>query len=372
MIRRIRSLLARITPLRALYHYYRRWALMRNKGATLLISTIPRSGTWYMRYFFHALDALAGGNKHPDLFALHDIVTAHSHKTLANLGIDNFLVDHYTCPGFHMLPESEKRQWQQLVNEMGATEFQEQLAPMLKWYAPQVNERSRICFIYRNPMDQYLSPARLYAERMAHVPTALRATAEDPLVTPQWPEVREVYRVQYDGDPYGFYMSKYQECRVLDAYIIQFLTFVEMRKRFPESILLVPFDEIQRDPEKQMQKIAQFAGVALDPQTLKQFITQACDITSKDKMKTFEEKLGHSLSARRSDLENEENNIRGQVRKNHITATPRPKWQDAFTRDDMVYVKVRLEAFGIALDDISLEFKETVNSRINERALRAV
>jgi hypothetical protein len=163
MIKKMIFLLARMTPLRKLYHYYRR----PGASATLLISTIPRSGTWYMKYFFHVLDDLAGGDKHPDLFALHDVVTAHSHKVLPNLGIDNFLVDHYTCPGFHMLPLSQRKQWQELVDEMGAAAFQKELAQMLHGYAPQVNKRSKICFIYRNPLDQYLSPARRYAERMA-------------------------------------------------------------------------------------------------------------------------------------------------------------------------------------------------------------
>jgi hypothetical protein len=177
--------------------------------------------------------------------------------------------------------------------------------------------------------------------------------------------VLEAYHEHYDNDPYDFYMSKYQASRSLDAYIIQFMTFVEMRKRFPDQILMVPFDDIQRCPEEKLQEIVEFIGIPLDQDKRTQYIAQACHITSKENMKKFEEQLGYSLSARRSEVTDETpDNMIAQVRKNHITITKRPKWQDAFTRDDMRYVKERLEAFGIMPEDISPDFRDNMQAHI--------
>src|SRR5712671_1896023 len=114
----------------------------RNELPMAVISTTPRSGTWYNHYLFGTYNNLLLGNplKH---------VAAQNFDVLQGLQLNTSIV-HANCPGFEPSLDLAPLQgvrgnpyaWGDLYLDANPN-----------WYSPERNSDTRYVFINRNPLD---------------------------------------------------------------------------------------------------------------------------------------------------------------------------------------------------------------------------
>lgn len=269
-----------------------------------ILSTIPRSGTWFLRYAISFLRHLESGGRIDDrltgrvvgdpagprfdfsrfkggpLFAVKEILPA-----------EHLFIGHTVCPGFATLARRFAWWSQTSFHVRGYDYFHEglnyrytpvELAPY-DYVAVQVAALERaaargrsapIALVYRNPLDQAASYFRYGQE---HKDPAYNRFDGVPLATV----------------PFRDYLLR----AALPSYARQFVSFQTLAEMYPHQVRLFSYERLMADRVGTLGEIlGHLAGGRRDWA----FLEDAVFLSRRGNMRAIEEAIGHSLDGTRS------------------------------------------------------------------------
>lgn len=266
-----------------------------------VLSTIPRSGTWFLRYAISFLchleaggridDRLTGkiiGNPFGPRFDFGRFRGGPLFKVGNTLPADHLFIGHTVCPGFE--PEVTKW-WAQTPFHVPGYDYLHEgmnyhytpvdLAPYD--YAPidgkalekaaRKGTGGRIVLVHRNPLDQISSYLHYCCE---HVSLAYNAFRGRPLRTVS--------------------LRDYMFGGALASYAKQFISYQQQARRYPDLVRLVPYERLMEHPVETLAAILDhLAGAPRDHAML----ADAVALARIDHMKAIEAELGRSLDGTR-------------------------------------------------------------------------
>lgn len=314
-----------------------------------LLSTIPRSGTWYTRYFFRFYhEYLLGRN--PGIQQVNEVVTdARRYSDFSQtLGFSSFHMDHFTCPGFAASGLPEVEAWNALVQASGRGPFEKDMQEHFAGFSPEKSD-NRLIFIYRHPFSQYLSTVK---------GLALQGDSDGvlPPFNPQWPVGQALFKnAPAPEQSFQYYLEGFRKSNLMEAWLIHFVSFHAMRRQYPGRILMVPFEEMMQSPKSWLLKMLAFIGQDTSGAVVLDAANRAEEAVRKDRMKAYEAELGHSIadSPRVAQAK-----VKSATTHTHMREYTHGAWQTLYTREDAEYVSELLARFAIAPKDISQEFAE--------------
>jgi hypothetical protein len=269
-----------------------------------VLSTVPRSGTWFLRYLFSFVchleqggrldDLLTGeviGNPQGAVFDFNRFKGGPLFRVAGTLPTEHMFIGHTVCPGFSDMVPAHHWWKQTSFHVPGYDCFHEEKSyrhtpvDLASYdYAP-VNVRAMeraahkgrgapIALVYRNPVDQAFSYFR-YCQ--AHVNPAYNL---------------------YRGRPVAeMSFREYLFDAALISYARQFISYQLQAARFPDLVKLVPYENlVDRPVETVTHLLDHFSGNRRDWPML----PAAVRLVRKDHMRAIENKIGSSLDGTRN------------------------------------------------------------------------
>ena len=268
-----------------------------------ILATVPRSGTWFLRYAISFLCHLDRGGRIDDrltgrtfgepsgpAFDFQGFRGGPLFHVRGTLPDNHLFIGHTVCPGF---AAADVRWW-------GSTPFHvpgyDYLHEGMNYrytpidlaahrYTPvhvRALERSArrghsrpIVLVYRNPLDQAVSYFR-YGQN--HKETAYNSLKGRPLA--------------------AVALRDYLFDSALPSYAKQFISYQALAERYPAQVRLVPYEQLMADPVNVLALILDhLAGQALH----RPWLADAVCLARPEHMKAIEKELGRSLDGTRID-----------------------------------------------------------------------
>lgn len=301
-----------------------------------ILSTVPRSGTWFLRYAISFLVHLERGGRIDDrvtgqvvgepagpLFDFQRFKGGPLFGVRGTLPADHLFIGHTVCPGFD--PGDAGVDWWATTpfHVRGYDYFHEGLnyrytpveltghdyTPVRVAALERAARRGAgapVVLVYRNPLDQAASYFR-YCQN--HKDASYNSLDGRPL----------------SGVPFGEYLLG----SALPSFARQFISFQALAARYPTRFLLVPYEHLTAQPVEWLAIMLDHLAGEARPWPM---LADAVRLARREHMKAIEKELGRSLDGTRRD------------RSSHITqvGSGRP----ARPVDD----KTRNEAFALLRD----------------------
>ena len=297
-----------------------------------LIATLPKSGTWLSHTFFWCYDQLLRHRElyvksgwKPDLLsALHGkkIKSESSHGD--TFGFERLYIAHTICPGYEGLPDPYYMLWDNIAFPLPYNWGEAHIRGCGDWDAliPALNSDSRIVYLYRNPLDHFVS---YYNHSLTHADDIHR------------------FHVLPDGTrrPIEGLKDFVFEFGILKAFIKHYHSFRTVRAHFPQNVLLMPYETLVADRAAGLERILSFLGTPVTEQTRPLFEV-ALEMTSKEALSAMEDTMNRSLVGDLSDSDR------------HIRSGETQKWHTLFDAFDMQQVESEFNRFELSLDDFDI------------------
>ncbi len=247
------------------------------------VFVLPKSGTVYLGVFFRVYsDLLNGKSPGPKQFT-------HQNCKKHLFGKNDFAVEHSECPGFRYVEKDRKNLalWSRLnyytSGWRGDTnrikKLESHMDRHVSKHVASINkeflETTKIVFVYRNPLDQFIS----YFRHLQH------SITDD-----------HSYKAGKNASDIGLEDFIFYE-GALDSYIKQLKTFDKVSQNFPDLILFVPYEELINNKKSALLRIIDHLGIKYDAAAFQ----KAMELTSLDQMIAIENKTGTSLGRDQKD-----------------------------------------------------------------------
>lgn len=285
------------------------------------IWVMPKSGTVFLSIFMNIYSELIN-TKYPS-----DKELQYSYPKISLFGKNQFVVEHAECPGFL---EAEKdpcmrAMWSNITysdsNWAGNQARKKQLSIIM---APDNNKNTnssdkkflnkcKIVFVYRNFLDQMIS---WFKHQRGYLPD------NDPSNPSSKISLKELEKFIFDQG-------------ALNNCIKLFYSYHIVRKKYPNMILMVPYEEIMLNKKASLRRIINHLGI---PYNEKAFL-KAIEITSMDNMKALEKRTGHGL------LPNQNPSYKTHIRNGGIGM-----WQSIMTPELVQKIELQMNQFGLSLN----------------------
>lgn len=269
-----------------------------------VLSTVPRSGTWFLRYVFSFVSHLEQGGRLDDLLTGEVIGNPQGaafdfdrfrggplFRVAGTLPAEHLFIGHTVCPGFDDLARTTNW-WKQTTFhvpgydylheglnyrytpvDLAAYDYAPIKVPTME-RAARKGRGAPIALVYRNPIDQASSYFR-YCQ--AHVNPAYHLFRGRPVADMSFRE-------------YLFEAA-------LTSYARQFISYQYQAARHPGLVKLIPYENlIDRPVETMMHLLDHFSGTRRDWPMLPAVVRLA----RKEHMRAVEGKLGRSLDGTRN------------------------------------------------------------------------
>jgi hypothetical protein len=269
-----------------------------------VLSTVPRSGTWFLRYLFAFVchleqggrldDLLTGeiiGNPHGATFDFNRFRGGPLFRVNGTLPAEHMFIGHTVCPGFQDMPPArhwwrhtsfhvpgydclhEEKSYRHTPVDLASYDY----APVKVAAMDRAARKGRgapIALVYRNPVDQAFSYFR-YCQ--AHVSPAYHLFRGRPVADMSFRE--------------------YLFDAALISYARQFISYQLQAARYPGLVKLIPYENlIDRPVETATRLLDHFCGTRRDWPML----PAAVRLVRKEHMRAIESKIGNSLDGTRN------------------------------------------------------------------------
>ena len=294
----------------------------RDPCQSVLVATIPRSGTWYNNLFFHFYFQILCGQE--NMFIPPGLIDFR--YASPKCPPTHIILCHAACPGFENYQGKFRQAWDELQFH-GRVDCASRLlgADVEQSLNPQVNKDVKIVCVYRNPLDQGISG---YQHLRGH-------NLREKLLK-HTNQAGETCTIQ-NAREFFFVLG-------LESYIKQFFTYKVMMEVFPEVIMMVPYEKLIRFPHETFVHMLCFMGQDVNNEYCQRAVHMALDLSSVDSVKRFEKSMGHSLAGDQEDPTS-----------SHVKDGRIGKWKEEFESGDLEIVQTRFAEFGIPMDLFVLE-----------------
>jgi hypothetical protein len=268
-----------------------------------ILATVPRSGTWFLRYTIsflchldrggHIADRLTGqvfGDPAGPAFDLQSFRGGPLFRVRGTLPDDHLFIGHTVCPGFdrahvswwHATPFHvpgydyfhEGMNYRYTPVDLAEYRYTPVHVKAMERAARRGRSRP-IVLVYRNPLDQAVSYFR-YSQN--HKDATYNSAGDRPLTTVT--------------------LRDYLFDSALPSYAKQFVSFQALAERYPAQVRLVPYERLMAQPVDIMACILDhLSGM---PRTWPA-LAEAVWLARREHMKAIEEELGRSLDGTRID-----------------------------------------------------------------------
>ena len=287
-----------------------------------LLTTIPKSGTYYATYFLYFLHHLVQNiplsqifTPLPDSFHKHGVQS----EMKNSLGFDNFYVCHSYCPGYDQFLGNYKEAWEKLTLwESGYNHGWEQIEANLPLFDPTLNPEVKIVNIVRNPLDQAVSAWR-------HAQNHIKESNKY-YVAPNGEQIEL-------SDP-----KRFLHLVGIDAFLKLFVTFRCVQQHCPKNVLLISYEKLITNPLENFLKVLIFFGYDPITHNTVHLVQEALEYCSVPFMKKIEEMSGKTLAEDQTD-----------EKESHIRDGGVGSWLEHFDQNDLDLVEARLKVFGLSL-----------------------
>ena len=269
-----------------------------------VLSTVPRSGTWFLRYLFSFVCHLERGGRLDDLLTGEVVGNPKGpafdfgrfrggplFRVAGTLPTQHMFIGHTVCPGFQdLLPARhwwrqtsfhvpgydclhEETSYRHTPVDLAVYDYAPVKVPAME-RAAQRGRGGPIALVYRNPVDQAYSYFR-YCQ--AHVNPA--------------------YRVFHGRPVAEMSFREYLFGAALISYARQFITYQVQAARHPGLVKMIPYENlIDRPVETATCLLDHFSGTRREWPML----PAAVRLVRKEHMRAIETKLGNSLDGTRN------------------------------------------------------------------------
>jgi len=273
----------------------------------LILATIPRSGTWFLRYSISFLCHLAGGGRIDDRLT-GEIVGAASgapfdferfaggplFRVRPALPSDHLFIGHTVCPGFARVA-AEVPWWRTTafhvpgydylhdgfdydwtpIDLTGAPEPYTKISPQALDRAPWDDEDQRIVLVYRDPLNQLDS---FYHYSRTHAHGAYRIFGE-----------RNLGDVPFREFAFGGAIASYAK---------QFMSYQVMARHLPRQVKLVSYESMMARPLDVLRDLLGFLGNGA--RVDEDLLGSAIALARPEHLRAIERELGRSLDGTHS------------------------------------------------------------------------
>ena len=214
-----------------------------------VMSTMPRSGTWYNVYLWENLDKLVTGRSEYDAHRVEffypelNIHRTHSHRIFPDF--------------LHLAKQRFVDNWSDLDFHTGGYDARDDTP---NHYSIRSNINLSVIYVYRNPLDQIVS---FYDHSINHLDKALMAP-------PAKFGSSQPYRSASDLAMRGG----------AESYLKQYLTFRYFADQNLPQLMMVKYEDQMRDPHTQFDEILRFSGANIDPDRRRQLIADAVTLSN--------------------------------------------------------------------------------------------
>lgn len=268
-----------------------------------ILATVPRSGTWFLRYTIsflchldrggHIADRLTGqvfGDPAGPAFDLQSFRGGPLFRVRGTLPDDHLFIGHTVCPGFdrahvswwHATPFHvpgydyfhEGMNYRYTPVDLAEYRYTPVHVKAMERAARRGRSRP-IVLVYRNPLDQAVSYFR-YSQN--HKDATYNSAGDRPLTTVT--------------------LRDYLFDSALPSYAKQFVSFQALAERYPAQVRLVPYERLMAQPVDIMACILDhLSGMP----RMWPALAEAVWLARREHMKAIEEELGRSLDGTRID-----------------------------------------------------------------------
>ncbi|MCF6154431.1 MAG: hypothetical protein E3K36_04095 [Candidatus Brocadia sp.] len=299
-------------------------SLKKNNPKICMISSLPKSGTWSMQYFWAVFDSLCKGSKEYDPYDPFFL-------ELDGIGIDLFAIAHFYCPEYnYYVPEDYREKLASLKypaapgydwgNEYLRDNGLATHCDLLK------NKNVKIVFMYRNPLDQLVSYGRawwMYDQKIAPRPRSIMQDKNGNLI-------------QVDT------FKQFIRTGGATSYVYYFFTYHIMKNILGDDLLFVRYEDVFRNRYTKLREIGNFFLGSIDNGAYKDPFDKAVDLTKIENMKLLESVTPKAITHHYL------NPKPGGIR--HVFDGSIGKWKRYFDQDDIDYVFGLLDNLGIGKD----------------------
>ncbi len=281
-----------------------------DKYSLCVIGTGPRSGTWFSAFIFKYLDQLLGEGAE-----VTEEVIYVTFSILENLKIIK-LHGHLVCPGFIENPDIEKSSWEELnFHAISYNNVYHLVEKNPHIFIPTNNDKLRVVYIYRNPLDQCIS---MYNHHKNHVYEELAEKTKD------------VKPLEY-AMKFGF-----------ESWIKQYLSYQEMQRICPNQIQFISYDKLVLNPFDTFSKMLEF--IQPNHQISPELIEKSVELSAPTRIKKIEQKHERSLASDQTD-----------PTLSHIKSPLPGNWKKYYSSQDIKKAEAYFSRFGLNLGDFQAE-----------------
>jgi hypothetical protein len=295
------------------------------KDGSFYLSTMPRSGTNFLTYFFNYYHmALKDELDFDNPIPVEIVKGAWNGFMESTLGFKWFLVSHNFCPGFESLCDGNFREnWNNIVkskydnNDMNYIFLIDKFRNILY---PNLNKKVKIIFVFRNPLDQIISLSKHYENHITPIPNS---------------DLKSEESIMY----------------MINQYIKMYLTYDYMKKLYPENIKFISYEELSSNPRKIIEDILEYYNFDLSISNRLKTFDNVLDIVTPKALRELELRTGKTLANDQKLSSSKESHMRGGKV---------GKWIEFFSKEDLYLIEKRFNEFGLTLnsfDGIEYDFK---------------
>mgnify|MGYP001266697781 CR=1 FL=1 len=300
----------------------------------LLIATVPRSGTHYMEQLFQALAIFY--TPYPGKNPIKKTFPAPHVASYPNLGIDKFCAGHTACPNIEETLEGDQlKKWHSLSYFNPGHDIFLKLLKTIPQFIDVFNsgegfdfndKKSRIVFIYRNPLDHFIS---YYNSRPNHVDDSTRGYFDI-------------------GGSFHFFenIEDFIFKGGLDSYLKLYASYIWSMPKYGDRIMIISYESLVKDPYATMSNILDFVDSAPDPRRIPNELDLAVASSAPRVIRLLEQEYECTLGMDQHPTDKPTSHIRNGGSGN---------WKTIIGRNAIRKIECRFNEFEFTLKDFDID-----------------
>lgn len=321
--------------------FVRKLFLLLTKQNVCLISSLPKSGTWAMKYFLSVINSLNLKDKLCDPF--------NPIQKLEGLGMDACFLGHFFCPNLKQNIDGQLfKQWDDIYSPIHGIDWMSQYINKYGSITdPLKNGNCRIVFIYRNPFDQMVSYFSKYYDEIIKTKSNYYAMKD---------RKGNIMRPEN--------ITEFITNGGIQSYVKYYLSYKYMKDILGDNLLFITYESLINDRKESLKKLLKFLSNRDDLPM--ENIDLALELTSKANLKALEKKLACTIGDQqiidkyyrallKKGSEEADKIVGNRKGDGHIRDGKPGKWKDIISDSDIEFCLNYMKKFSLDIEEFGVE-----------------